>query len=78
MSWPRNKMMIEGPDGLANLVDIPELAPWPSVQSPADEDDRERKWAEFIGDCRDFAASEKDGYAAVLRAVAEALKTDDR
>jgi hypothetical protein len=46
----------------------------PSVESPEDEEARERKWAGFEGDCADFAASEPDGWAAVLRAVARAMK----
>lgn len=35
---------------------------------------RERRWAFFESDCREFAASEPDGFAAVLRAVARAMK----
>lgn len=46
----------------------------PSVDSRAEEYARERNWVDFIGACREFAASERDGYAAVLRAVAEAMK----
>jgi hypothetical protein len=46
-----------------------------SVTPPDEEDARERKWHDFIAECRDFAASERDGYAAVLRAVSEAMKT---
>lgn len=38
------------------------------------EDARERRWAFFESDCRDFAANEPDGFAAVLRAVARAMK----
>lgn len=40
----------------------------------AAEDERADRWARFIGDVREFAATERDGYAAVLRAVAEAYK----
>lgn len=47
----------------------------PSVETRDEEYDRERRWASFIGECRDFARSERDGWAAVLRAVAEAMKT---
>lgn len=46
----------------------------PSVQTREDEDDRERRWASFEADIRDFAASEPDGIAAVLRAVARVIK----
>jgi hypothetical protein len=46
----------------------------PSVQTPEDEEARERKWASFEADCAIFAESEPDGYAAVLRAVARAMK----
>jgi hypothetical protein len=38
------------------------------------EDDRERRWWAFEAECRDFAKAEPDGYAAVLRAVARAMK----
>jgi hypothetical protein len=48
--------------------------PMPSVETADDEEVRERRWADFIGECREFAATERDGYAAVLRAVAEAMK----
>lgn len=34
---------------------------------------RERRWWEFELEVRNFAASEPDGYAAVLRAVARAM-----
>lgn len=44
------------------------------VQTPEQEDERERRWSSFIGECREFASSERDGYSAVLRAVAEAMK----
>ena len=37
--------------------------------------EREERWARFIGECCDFARSERDGFAAVLRAVSEAMKT---
>jgi hypothetical protein len=48
--------------------------PLESVTNPEEEDDRERRWLSFIGECREFAAGEPDGFAAVLRAVAEAMK----
>jgi hypothetical protein len=38
------------------------------------ESDREERWARFEGECLDFAKSEPDGFAAVLRAVARAIK----
>ena len=38
------------------------------------EDEREVKWSSFEEDCRTFADSEPDGWAAVLRAVARAMK----
>lgn len=40
----------------------------------ADEAERERRWWEFELECRQFASSERDGFAAVLRAVARAMK----
>lgn len=46
---------------------------YPSVETDEQEDARERKWAQFEGDCADFAKSEPDGFAAVLRAVARAM-----
>lgn len=46
----------------------------PSVETREDEDDRERKWAFFEIACREFADSEPDGFAAVLRAVSRAMK----
>lgn len=46
----------------------------PSVETRDDEAARERRWAFFECDCREFAASEPDGFAAVLRAVARAMK----
>lgn len=46
----------------------------PSVETREDETDRERRWSFFEADCRDFAAAEPDGFAAVLRAVARAMK----
>ena len=46
----------------------------PSVQTPEDEQVREARWAYFEMDVREFAASEPDGFAAVLRAVARAMK----
>lgn len=52
-------------------VDDPDL---PSVQTSDEEAEREQRWSYFIGDVRDFAASEPDGLAAVLRAVSEAMK----
>jgi hypothetical protein len=58
--------------GLDGYLTTPE--PMPSVASSEDEEARERRWADFIGECREFAASEPDGYAALLRAVAEAMK----
>jgi hypothetical protein len=49
--------------------------PMDSQPSREQEDERERRWAGFIGECREFAGSEPDGFAAVLRAVAEAMKS---
>jgi hypothetical protein len=48
--------------------------PMPSAHA-AEEDEREQRWNDFVAMCRAFAATELDGFAAVLRAVAEALKT---
>jgi hypothetical protein len=58
--------------GLDGYLTTPE--PLPSVETPEDEEARERRWTDFIGECREFAATERDGYGAVLRAVAEAMK----
>lgn len=55
---------------------VEEAPPMPSVQTPEEEDARERRWHDFISECREFAASERDGYAAALRAVGEAMKLD--
>ena len=49
----------------------PEL---PSVETADEEYVRERRWAFFEADCREFADLEPDGFAAVLRAVARAMK----
>lgn len=38
-----------------------------------DEAAREDKWAYFEQNCTEFAASEPDGWAAVLRAVSRAM-----
>jgi hypothetical protein len=38
------------------------------------EDEREHRWARFYGECVEFAGAEPDGWAAVLRAVAVAMK----
>lgn len=38
------------------------------------EDARERMWFDFEVACCELAASEPDGFAAVLRAVARAMK----
>ncbi len=46
----------------------------PSVQTPEDEEVRERRWATFEQDCADFARAEPDGWSAVVRAVARAMK----
>lgn len=46
----------------------------PSVDTREDEEDRERRWVGFEADCADFAKSEPDGWSAVLRAVARAMK----
>jgi hypothetical protein len=43
-----------------------------------DEEIREEKWIRFEGECAEFAKSEPDGYAAVLRAVARAMKDQPR
>lgn len=48
----------------------------PSVETPEDEADRERRWAFFEIECRDFAVQEPDGFAAVIRAVARAMLSD--
>lgn len=48
--------------------------PQDSVTSAEADEARERLWNDFIGECCDFAKAEKDGFAAVLRAVAEAMK----
>ena len=45
-----------------------------SVTTLEQEAERERRWYDFECDCRDFANSEPDGFAAVLRAVASAMK----
>ena len=36
---------------------------------------RDLRWATFEDACREFAESEPDGYAAVLRAVSRAMAT---
>ena len=46
----------------------------PSVVSLEDEEARERKFYSFETACIEFAKSERDGFAAVLRAVARAMK----
>lgn len=46
----------------------------PSIDTREDEEDRERRWASFEQDCAIFASSEPDGWSAVLRAVARAMK----
>lgn len=48
----------------------------PSVELPDQELEREQRWAFFEMDIRTFAASEPDGFAAVLRAVARAMKDE--
>lgn len=48
--------------------------PEASVISLNEEEARERKWWDFESACRDFAASEPDGFAAVLRAVSRAMQ----
>lgn len=48
--------------------------PEPEHDPRADEAERERRWWEFELEIRDFASREPDGYAAVLRAVARAMK----
>jgi hypothetical protein len=45
-----------------------------SDETRADDMERERRWWEFELECRDFASREPDGFAAVLRAVARAMK----
>ncbi len=54
---------------------------YPTEPAPADQEhpqaaelDRERRWAFFESDCRDFAEAEPDGWSAVLRAVSRAMK----
>lgn len=44
----------------------------PDIQREA-EFERERRWWEFEVACKEFAASERDGYSAVLRVVARAM-----
>lgn len=46
----------------------------PSVETPDHEQAREMRWHWFESECREFAAQEPDGFAAVLRAVARAMK----
>ena len=45
----------------------------PSVETCDEELAREQRWAFFEMECRDFARSEPDGFAAVLRAVSRAM-----
>ena len=45
-----------------------------SVVPLNEEEERERKWWEFEMACREFAKSEPDGFAAVLRAVSRAMQ----
>jgi hypothetical protein len=53
---------------------MPHEADMPSVETPDEEYARERRWSFFEAECRDFAELEPDGFAAVLRAVARAMK----
>lgn len=39
-----------------------------------EEVEREQRWAALIGEMRDFAKVERDGWAAVARCLAEAIK----
>ena len=50
----------------------------PSVDTLESEYERERRWFDFISECREFAKAEPDGFSAVLRAVAEAMKTQQQ
>jgi hypothetical protein len=54
-------------------MDAPDL---PSVETPDEEQAREQRWHWFEVECREFAKSEPDGFAAVLRAVSRAMKDD--
>lgn len=45
-----------------------------SIEPPDEETARELKWYHFETACIEFAGSEKEGFAAVLRAVAHAMK----
>lgn len=40
------------------------------------EVEREQRWAYLIGEMRDFAKAEPDGFAAVARCLAEAIKDE--
>lgn len=56
------------------------MNPWddfPSVTLPEDEEDRERAWYLFECECQNFARREPDGWTAVLRAVARAMKDSE-
>lgn len=54
---------------------------WKTTEPPDDtpdprrelEEARARRWDAFEAEVREFAASERDGFAAVLRAVARAM-----
>jgi hypothetical protein len=46
----------------------------PSEPMRDDEAAREQRWHWFECECREFAAHEPDGFAAVLRAVSRAMK----
>jgi hypothetical protein len=46
----------------------------PSVETRDEEAFREQRWHWFECECREFAALEPDGFAAVLRAVSRAMK----
>lgn len=43
------------------------------VETHESEYGRERRWSSFEAECREFAAKERGGWAAVLRAVATAM-----
>lgn len=42
------------------------------------EVEREQRWAYLIGEMRDFAKAEPDGFAAVARCLAEAIKDESK
>ena len=68
-------------DAFDTYFPLPEPEPWTggplpqaSVETRDEEEAREQKWRSFEQDILQFADSEPDGFAAVLRAVAGAMK----